>query len=376
MIGLLSFHASSSYGAVLQCYALQSAVQKRAEQCEFIDFKRLPVPASQLGGSWKYRMKRYGLKGIGALKQAVLRTEIRKKENAFAAFRNRYLHISDKSFYSFDELAKASLPYRAVIVGSDQVWNPVTTGPNLSVYGLGFLPAGVRKISYAASIGLGVLNETQRQRLSESISDMDCCSCRERVGAELLTGVLGKEVAHVLDPTFLLGPAQWREIETKVDTPPKYVLAYLLGSMRYERALAEKIAKELDARLLIIRESPRDMLSRRGIGGLGPAELLYLIDHAAYVVTDSFHGTALSIVFRKDFLCCNRRGYEKQTSYASRLTDLLQTLNLESRHVCADQWRAKTADPVDYRPADEKIAQMISKSNRYLDSALRLDSEK
>lgn len=373
MIGLLSFHESSSYGAILQCYALQTAVEERGLKCEFIDYKRQPVSTSQLGGSWKYKIKRYCLNGIATVKQAVLKSELRKKSAAFDAFKKQNLHVSTQSYHTFEDLRDASLSYDAVIVGSDQVWNPVTTGDNLKIYGLGFLPEGVKRISYAASIGLGQLTANQEKQLEECVGNLDYYSCREQIGAELLSGVLGKEIEHVLDPTFLLDQEKWRVVEKKVKTPQKYVLAYLLGSMSYERELAKKIAEELGAGLLIVRESPKDMFSAHGIGGLGPDEMLYLIDHAEYVVTDSFHGTALSINFRKNFLCCNRRGYEKATSYASRLTNLLHTLGLEASQANEGDWREKAGKITDYHDAEQKIEEMIIRSNNYLDSALSIN---
>lgn len=375
MIGLLSFHESSSYGAILQCYALQTAVEERGLKCEFIDYKRQPVSTSQLGGSWKYKIKRYCLNGIAAVKQSVLKSELQKKADAFDSFKKQRLHVSTQSYHNYEDLQNASLPYEAVIVGSDQVWNPVTTGENLKVYGLGFLPKGVNRISYAASIGLGRLTESQEKQLRECVGNLDYYSCREQVGAELLSGVLGKEIEHVLDPTFLLDQEKWRAIEKKVKTPQKYVLAYLLGSMSYERDLAKKIAKEFGAELLIIKESPKDMFSIHGIGGLGPDEMLYLIDHAEYVVTDSFHGTALSINFRKNFFCCNRRGYEKKTSYSSRLTNLLHVLGFEDRQVTEGNWEEVAYIPVDYNSSEKRIANMLSVSNQYLNSALASEIE-
>ena len=214
------------------------------------------------------------------------------------------------------------------------------------------------------------MNEIQKNVLSKNVGELDFYSCREYTGSELLESVLGRPVEHVLDPTFLLNRNEWKKVEKEINTPSKYVLAYLLGSMSYERELASKIAKELRAVLLVVRESPRDMFSMHGVGGLGPAELLYLIDHAEYVITDSFHGTALSINLRKDFLCCNRRGYEKATSYASRLNNLLHTLNLEAAQVNENNWREKLNYHVDYSNVDEKLDVMIKKSNLYLDSAL------
>lgn len=370
MIGLLSFHDSLSYGAILQCYALQSAIQKYGKNCEFIDYKRQPVSTAQLGGSLKYKIKRYCLKIIGFIKKFVLKSETEKKKKSFELFKAKYLNISEGTYNSFDELSDAHLNYKAVVVGSDQVWNPKTTGDNLKVYGLGFLDDGVRKIAYAPSIGLGVLNETQEGQLKKCISNLDCYSCREHIGAELLAEVLGKNIEHVLDPTFLLSAEEWRKVEKEVKTPSKYVLAYLLGSMSYERKLAKKIADELGASLLIIKESPKDMFSLNGIGGLGPDEMLYLIDHAEYVVTDSFHGTALSVNFRKNFLCCNRRGYEQKTSYSSRLIDLLHTFKLESLQVTEENWRQKNGTAVDYSTIENDIDEMILKSKSYLNKTL------
>lgn len=371
MIGLLSFHESSSYGAILQCFALQSAVEDRGLDCEFIDYKRHAVSTSQLGGSWRYKIKRYALNGVASVKKTVLKSEIKKKTAAFDAFKKQNLHVSAEAYNTFEDLQSAALPYDAVIVGSDQVWNPATTGDNLKVYGLGFLPPQTRKIAYAASIGLGTLNESQEKQIRDNLTGLDYYSCREYVGAELISGVLDREVEHVLDPTFLLNQTAWRRVEKDVKTPSKYVLAYLLGSMSYERELAKEVAKKMDAKLLIVKESPKDMFSVHGIGGLGPAEMLYLIDHAEYVVTDSFHGTALSINFRKNFLCCNRRGYEKATSYSSRLTNLLHTLNLESAQVNEANWREKAGRFVDYSVAEQRIEEMLIKSNNYLDRALQ-----
>ena len=370
MIGLLSFHESSSYGAILQCYALQRALEERGLRCEFIDYKRQPVSTAQLGGSWKYKVKKYILNCIAIVKQRILRNELQEKEKAFRNFVSQNLKVSIKSYKSYEDLEKSDLQYEAVIVGSDQVWNPSTTGVNLKVYGLGFLAPGIKRIAYAASVGLGVLNETQKMRIAECLSGLDYYSCREQIGADLLSEILGKNVEHVLDPTFLLDQKKWRSIEKKVKTPQKYVLAYLLGSMSYERKLAKRIAKELGADLLIVKESPKDMFSIHGIGGLGPDEMLYLIDHAEFVVTDSFHGTALSINFRKNFFCCNRRGYEKATSFSSRLTNLLHAFDLESRQVTEGNWQNLSGLSVDYGSSEEKIDEMIIKSNRYLDSSL------
>ena len=370
MIGLLSFHESTSYGAILQCYALQVSIERRGNTCEFIDYRRKTAVAAPFGGTWKTRMKRVAIKTVSTVRNVVLRPERKRKASSFDRFRSLYLNISEKTFWSYEELADASLPYDTVIVGSDQVWNPVTTGENLKVYGLGFVSEEKKKIAYAASIGLGVLNEAQKDWMRECLSDLDFYSCREYVGAQLLEEVIGKKVEYVMDPTFLLDYNEWRQIEKTVKTPKKYVLAYLLGSMSYERSLAKKAAKELGARLLIVKESPKDMFSVNGIGGIGPDEMLYLIDHAEFVVTDSFHGTALSINYRKNFLCCNRRGYEKETSYSSRLTNLLHTLNLEARQVTAENWKEQSFDPVDYGASENNINNMISISNRYLDLSL------
>ena len=374
MIGLMSFHESLSYGAVLQCYALQTAVLKRGFDCEFIDYKRQPVTTTQLSGSIKYKLKRYSLNCISLFRKIVLKRENEKKKRAFSKFREQYINISEQSYYSFDDLKSTELPYSAVIVGSDQVWNPVTTGNNLKVYGLSFLCQGVRRIAYAPSIGLGTLNESQKNALNENVGELDFYSCREYTGSELLESVLGRHIEHVLDPTFLLDRKEWKKVEKEINTPEKYVLAYLLGSMSYERELALKISKKYGAKLLIVRESPKDMFSKHGIGGLGPDELLYLIDHAEYVVTDSFHGTALSIILRKNFLCCKRRGYNKATSYASRLNNLLHTLNLESAQADENNWREKLNSKVDYIHVEEKLQEMINKSNSYLDSALLFKS--
>lgn len=142
-IGILAFHWSDNYGAVLQAYALQSFIQSYGYKCEIIDY--LPPRKNFL-----HRLI------SRSIKKQIEKFSLYIKHLKFEAFRNNFLSLSVNSFFSSNALNKRlQSEYFCVIVGSDQVWNPTfksATKDFFKVYMLDF-PGSIKKISYAPSIG-------------------------------------------------------------------------------------------------------------------------------------------------------------------------------------------------------------------------------
>ena len=65
---------------------------------------------------------------------------------------------------------------------------------------------------------------------------------------------------------------------------------------------------------------------------LGPIEFLWLFQSAAFVVTDSFHGTAFSMIFRRPFISVikNINGND------SRIFNLLEITETKNRAILCD----------------------------------------
>lgn len=206
--------------------------------------------------------------------------------------------------------------YDFFISGSDQVWNPFYsfTGTNLD-----FLVSveSKKRIAYAASFGVEKLPNEKAEDFKIKLKDFEKISVREEAGANIIKNLLGKSVPVVLDPTMLINVEQWRKIEKCPPNMPKgkYTLVYSVESMSEE--LKYKVKKERGMVLEVKKLNGKQW-------AVGPAEFVYLIDHAEKMITDSFHGTVFSILFHTPFVICKRDGIDMN----SRLDTLLNTFEL------------------------------------------------
>lgn len=178
-IGILTFHWSDNYGAVLQAFALQKFISLRGFDCEIIDY--LP-PAKSIFKKIISRSPGKQLEKLG----------LYAKHLAFQEFRNNNLVLSEKAFRSLDLLDNAFVSqYSGIIVGSDQVWNPTfytSVEDFFKVYMLSFAN-NVVKVSYAASIGhdsIDTIRDDARRYFEELIPSFDYISVRERSSINLL----------------------------------------------------------------------------------------------------------------------------------------------------------------------------------------------
>ena len=152
-ISIITRHAPSNYGSLLQAIATQKAISKLGHQAEIADY---------------IRKDEYGLKGLLTLLSHKERwnKNILKKwtyitlrypgdklaQNKFERMRKKYLSLSMR--YSSLENLKNNPPHADIyMTGSDQVWGPVSTGVYDSAYFLSYVPDQLKKIAYAGSFG-------------------------------------------------------------------------------------------------------------------------------------------------------------------------------------------------------------------------------
>lgn len=206
----------------------------------------------------------------------------------------------------------------AYIVGSDQVWRPCYAGAHLQDMYLRFVknPA-VKRIAYGASFGVDVWEYSDEQTAicGEEIKKFDAVSVRELSGVKLCRDNFGVSATHVLDPTLLLDASDYLPLCEGVRRRKNFVGTYILDIDSKKKRTAEDIALQMN---LEIRHFNPDKGSIE--------EWLAMFRDASYIVTDSFHGSVFSILFRKQFLVLSN-GVRGQ----SRFESLLRTFNLESR---------------------------------------------
>lgn len=371
-VGIITYHHYYNYGTVLQAYALQKAIENLGGyESEIIDFRaynekkmsRMQLALLRLrrmGVYVKERERVYRLKKYGSVFQ--------EKKPFFDVFFKDFLKVSEQTYQSYTELKSSKLDYDVYVTGSDQTWSP-KIGLHPAMF-LRFAPASARKIAYAPSIGVAFLRKTESDQINYYLQQYDAISCRESIGQQVLSNcVKGKEIINVLDPTLLLTSDDWN----KLALPPKikvpYILCYFIGDRPYYRTIAKQLSESLGLPLYYVPVSWRDVGEGNNLlPQTGPREFLGLIRDARLVLTDSFHGTAFAINYRKTFYSFTKIEGGKSASDNSRLYDILSKTGLEDR--LYDSSGHVVFSDVDYSSASVKLEDLRRKSIAFLQNAL------
>ena len=259
--------------------------------------------------------------------KASLRGLLAKRSEAFKRFEDEYLHISDRVLTKENASDKNWLEsYDFFVCGSDQIWNPNYSTTNELAF-LKFAQGRAKTAALAPSFGVSCVPDSRTQEFADWIAGIDFLSVREDAGKEIIKQLTGRDAEVLLDPTMLISTEEWRSLAKAPDKPlPKrFVLCYFLG-MRdkglkaHVQAFASKVG--LPVVMLFDVESPEYYV-------YGPQEVLFALEHADYVLTDSFHGSVFSILLHKQFYAFERK--EGGASMSSRLDTLLSTFGLEGR---------------------------------------------
>lgn len=207
------------------------------------------------------------------------------------------------------------------IVGSDQVWNPYYEAKEYEF--LTFVPKE-KRLSFAASIGVDNIPEEAIWYFKKNLSDMKYISVREERAAEIVKELTGRTADVTLDPTLLLDKADWECIAKKPELyiEEKYICTYFLGEVP-EAVKAFAKEKGLPIYALNSINSPE-------LYTLDPAEFLYMIQNASYVLTDSFHAVAFSVKFNKEFYVFDRK-QDGVSSMFSRIETITKRFGLVNR---------------------------------------------
>lgn len=353
-IGIITFHAADNYGAVLQAYALQTYLSTQGNCAEIIDFVPYGVEKANLPlfVNDKKLIKRL-------IKQVLILPnyfKLRKRNRNFASFRKEFFKLS-KKFRSAFEIKNTVLDYDICITGSDQVFNPLIH--NSDIYYLSFCN-GVTKVAYATSFGIKDFTKV-KESTKKLIKEFKYLSCREADGAEFLSTVTENVVPTVSDPVFLLSPEKWSKITTK-PCEGEYIFVYDLNGGKELVEIAKKIKAETGLPIICITANKYANIKYK-VDELqvscGPLEFVSYIQHAEYVVTDSFHGTAFATLFRRKFI-----SFVALKHAASRIQSLLERLGIEDRiFYNAKEFNIKK---VIFKEYDKELEELVTNSKQFL----------
>lgn len=294
-IGILTYHDSDNYGSVLQAYALSHYINSLGADCKIIDYRKPQV--KNLYNIWKRPTNRNAI--LTDIFQIPYYSKLKKRKKNFENFRKKHLPLSSTLYTKQNDLKNSK--YDLYLVGSDQVWNVNIVDFDTS-YLLDFTDK--KKFSYAASFGSSIKNADSFHKYKSLFQKFDKITVREIAGKNLCENELGLSADLVCDPVFLLSADQWRKLKSKITIKEDYIFCYFAGGVSKEmEEFSKNLASKHNCKRVIVMFDWHDWNKKKLIKCFesGPQEFLTLLDNAKFVCTNSFHGTALSIILNKDF---------------------------------------------------------------------------
>lgn len=323
-IRTITCHHVYNHGALLQAYALSEFLKGEGHDVSIIDYR-----PSYLDGHFKLwrsdsRYNRIGLGWAYVLAKLPGRIRSLKRKKAFDAFFDRYMPVTDRIYHSVGELRANPPEADLYIAGSDQIWNTDFKNGTDPAFYLDF--GDCRKISYAASFATHSLHEGTENFVKEMLGNFTDISIREQSGLKILNN-LGYHGTVVVDPVFLLNKEQWDLIASDDGKNEDYILIYDFERNPVIRDLAHRYSKLKHCKIYSIGPYRLDYADKCFIN-YGPDAFVGLIKNAKCVLSNSFHGSAFSMIYNTPFFVINRND-----GLNSRMHDLLSHYNLIERLV-------------------------------------------
>ena len=370
-IGILTYHFVLNYGAVMQAWALQEYLKKRGHHVELIDYRPSHL---ERGGSF-YFPKNIKLLKMNLIKAVIkLRSifnffsrQARLKETKFLAFQNNYLDLSKKTLREFKCLKESCCDYDIFLCGSDQIWNSSNHSGIDEAYFFGFLPEDSTTVSYAASFGRSFIEKDYKNQVAHLLKSFNSISVRELSGVKLVNELTGKNAQCVLDPTLLLGEEILNLVDLKVPNKD-FIFSYALRSKDTVNLTNDYISRKLNLDLI----SDKSLKTKKY--ALSPLEWVSHIKGSSFVVTNSYHGTLFSLIFKKPFIFVALSG--AKSSYNERAISLLGELGLMSRVLKSfNETRidAIIELEINWVEVSAKLSDKRKNSEEFLEAALRYD---
>lgn len=368
-IGILTFHFVSNYGAVLQSYALRQALLQCGHDAGFIDYQ---PDYMTWGGSLRLPVSRAALR-VNAQILAIRAARLRARrfstfDAAFARFRERHLPTLTPTVCDHDALANAMRSLDVVVCGSDQIWNPpLRHGVDLA-YFAAMAPPLVRRVAYAASFGRDDIESEHYPAIRMGLQGLDAVGVREQGALGLVARISDVPATLVPDPTLLL--TDYSPV-IEATGPSRTLFMYAIRGESLTRKVAEHLASHRDLALRTPFSPLQPRLRSSATPVLSPAAWLGAIRDADVVVTNSFHGTVFSILFRRPFVALGLPG--AKAGLSSRVISLLSQLGLSERFMPADDARDPRAvleAPIDWEAVEVSLHTIRATGHTFLGTTL------
>ena len=371
-VAVITLKDSPNYGGILQAYALQKVIENLGNECVLIDymttefrkkFSFLGKPESMSRVYWLYKKVQYPLMII-----------MMKRMMPFYNHMNLTRHYTNPV-----ELKELEDKYDIFVTGSDQVW-----ACDLNYYDPSYFLDFVKekhKVAYAASFGrtVDMLTSNEERFIKSYIEGLDYIGVREDSGVDVVKKMSKrKNAVPVLDPTFLLSEGEWEKVASHNHRGKgkKYILCYLMQKFKNDRE-ALKYAKRLSQKkgLPIIKIC-------RGLTSVIWGETSYiptveewlgLFMDAEYIITNSFHGMAFSVNFRKQFI--SFIDGDPASGRNSRIYDRCKDFGLLDRIEIVGKKHNIVDREINYEQVSEILERLKGESYDFLKHSLKIKNE-
>ncbi len=326
-VGILTFHCADNFGAMLQAYGLMTYLRVHGIRADIIPYE----PPFMTGRHWwiPYVPQDSFVKTLcwgwnGWKRNLKLGKKFFVQRTNMKRFRKRYLTEDRKKIFFVWQLKQLS--YQTYIVGSDQIWNPdITLGLRRAYFGAFENDNKKKVIAYAASIGNAFIAGEYSMEFSKLLKSLDYISVREKSAISYINQFYKEKICAVLDPVFLLKRNDWIKIE-KLPNKMGYIFVYTTEKNDKLFDYAKELAKKKGLGIIKMKgDSEINGMNILTDYAAGPSEFLGYIHRAGYVITNSFHGVAFSIIFQRRFIVF------EHSSAGVRISDILKLSGLEGR---------------------------------------------
>lgn len=360
-IGILTYHKSHNFGALLQALALRKVLSDMGGDVTFVDY-------------WPdYQKKMYNLFDWSVLKECSLLGKI-KVTLIYLAFsplkylrRSKFIKFIRHNIEPFCRPTQNQLDM--LVCGSDQIWRKqprLGDRFNPIYFGAGVTNAS-QYISYAASMGTVDVSSRDIVQLQSLLANLKAISVRENQLNKLLSEIGVKDVVTVLDPTLLLTRSQWKSLAGISDDEKdeRYVLVYELKREKtFDRQAINDYARRHNLSVKILRGTVgMESLERNAISVADPFDMVRLVAGAHSVFTSSYHGLVFSIIF-------GRQVVASFLNDSSRAYNLLESIGYSERLIPPGSRNFEFKE-IDFQKVDQRLGVMRESSLNWLKNALK-----
>lgn len=361
IFGIITHYMVHNHGALLQLTALIRVLAMKGIEARALQFdKNYDFLGIELKSKYNLSIKSVGIylkylynEGIGKTCYNI------RKSRVLNAFKSQNKLIGE--YYSKVKHIDA------VVIGSDEVF-ALHTGPTPVFFGHALPTENV--FSYGGSFGPTTIDDVRKYHCEGFVSGglrmMKGISVRDINSQNIIEKLTGISPVIVCDPVLLYGYKKEIDLLSKPDVPP-YLLIYSYDNrMNDEKEIQviKKYARKHNLKTL----SPGFYHKWCDYNiNVDPIGLLAYFKYASNIITDTFHGSVMSIITNSTFSVKTR-----ESNY-NKLYNLLDEYHLTERiFKDFDTMETVFQHEIDWKDVNKEVEKRRKKSMQYLDNMIEL----